>query len=113
MISKETFIKTMQAMEQYNNECDDLSDALCNFSKDCDNNFFMNFSLVNALLEILKEEFKEGKDSWVSYFIYDCNFLKNDFCRSIEVDGKLLEPLITTWDDVYGFLVKNMEEKTQ
>lgn len=110
MISKETFVKTMKSMEKYSGECDILSDALCAFSTETDSNFFMNFTLVNAIIEILQEQFNDADSDWISYFMYDCDYLKNDFCRSIEVDGKPLESLIYTWEDVYDFLIKNMEE---
>lgn len=110
MISKETFVKTMVAMEKYNKECNDLTDALCAFSPDTDNNFFMNFTLVNAIIDVLREQFNDAESDWLLYFLYDCDYLKNEYCRSIEVGGKPLDPLIYTWEDVYDFLFKNMEE---
>lgn len=113
MISKETFIKTMKALEKYNKESNDLTDALCTFSPETDINFVMNFTLVNAVIDILKEQFDDADSDWLTYFMYDCDYLKNDFCRSIEIDGKPLAPLICDWEDVYDFLIKNMEEKTQ
>lgn len=111
MIGKETFVKTMMALEKYNKESDDLTDALCAFSPETDINFVMNFTLVNAVIDILREQFDDADSDWLSYFMYDCDYLKNDYCRSIEVGGKLLDPLIYTLEDVYDFLIKNMEEK--
>lgn len=110
MITKETFVKTIAALEKYNIECDNFTDALCAFSPETDINFCMNFTLVNAVIDILKEQFNDIDSDWLTYFMYDCDYLKNDFCRSIEIKGKPLDPLIYTWEDVYDFLIKNMEE---
>lgn len=112
MISKEMFVKTMAALKKYEEASDKFTDALCEFSPETDINLFMNFTLVNAIIDILREQFNDASSDWISFFMYDCDYLKNDFCRSIEFEEKSVEPLIYTWEDVYDFLIKNMEEKT-
>lgn len=106
MISKELFVKTMQRLEILNDKMNAVDDALSDLSQD-----FCGFyipEIVDIVVDLLTEMFK-NKEEWLFYCVYE-----NDFLHTLKPDmvrDALNNPIdLTSWDKVYDFLIKKMEE---
>lgn len=106
MISKETFVETMKRLETLDKKMDDVDDALHALSPD-----FGGFYVPDTLeivIDLLRKIFND-KDDWIGYFVYECDFLNylepEDFLDEYNCHVDL-----TSWNKVYDFLIKNMEE---
>ena len=106
MISKETFVKTMQRLEKIDfqmNEVDEAFHALCSN--------FGGFYISEALeipLSILREMFNDKETDWLGYLAFDRKFL-NDWKGGYVRDENGNDVDLSTWDKVYDFLIENME----
>lgn len=109
MISKKTFVKTMQAMTRNW----DFEEAINKVLRDYDNDSsIMGGTLEGALLYVLQEQFDDLDDDWLGYLCYEMNFLRDYEEGDIKyADGS--SPKLDNWEDVYNFLIECMNERKQ
>lgn len=101
MISKETFVKTINDLKSLDDRMDAVDRAFQNLNPD-----FCGFYLTEPFditLELLVEAM-EDEDGWIYYFIYERDWLKDYELGDIFVDGKAVE--IHNWEDVYDFITR-------
>jgi hypothetical protein len=105
MITKETFVKTMNRLERLNEKMNAVDSAM----KDLDPDFcsFYILDIFNITLDVLQEAMHDEED-WISYFAFEYDWLQNFSVGDVTVDDKDIE--IDDWADVYDFLIANMEE---
>lgn len=105
MISKDLFIKTINELKDLSCIYDDINDIgrkLSSFGIYC-------YEYEDLIFKILQEVFKDKKNDWLGYYIYDLNFGKN------WVEGKVTDkdgtdiPLETA-ENLYDILIKNFKE---
>ena len=105
MISKETFVKTMQRLKKLD---DDMNTADEAFKRLCPD--FCSFYLTDPadmIVDILEDVF-EDKDHWIEYFVYELNYLNGYDAHSVlDENGRPID--VSTWENVYDFLIENME----
>ena len=106
MISKELFIRTMERLELLNDKMNAVDDALSDLSQD-----FCGFyipEIVDIIVDLLTAIFKD-KNEWLSYCVYEHDFLHT--IKPHSAKDKNDQPIdLTSWGNVYDFLIKNMEE---
>lgn len=106
MISKETFVNTMTRLELLDKHMEDVDVALRALSSDF-NGFYIP-EVVQIVLDILKDAFNDKYD-WIGYCVCEKDFLhslKPD--DVLDRDGNPID--LTSWEKVYDYLIKNMEE---
>lgn len=105
MISRDTFIETMCALEILDEKMDKVDGAMKNLCPDF-GGFYIP-EVFDIVMDILKEMFDDEND-WLGYFVYELDFMNNykhgdvldENDQTIELNG---------WGDVYDFLIENME----
>lgn len=105
MVSKETFISVMNWLETLDKKMDDVDTALKELSPDFGGFYIPD--VTDIVVEILKDVFND-EDEWISYFIYERDWLHDLKLGDVTVDGEPID--LNTWDKVYKFLIKNMDE---
>lgn len=106
MISKDTFVKTMNKLEQLDQRMNDVDNAMRVLSPDF-GGFYIP-EVISMQIDLMSEIF-EDRDDWLGYFVYECDFLRDyNPGKAFYEDGSSIN--ITSWADVYDFLIKNMEE---
>lgn len=102
MISKELFVKTMNRLENLNKKIDKVDSSLRDLSPDFGGFYIPDIEEI--VLNILREEFDDNYNDWLSYCVYELNYLR-DYEDGICVDDAG-EPIdLSTWEKVYDFLV--------
>lgn len=107
MISKETFIKTMERLESLDKRMSKVDDAMREIDSD-----FCGFYITepfDIVINLLEEMFNDTKTNWISYFVFERDWLHNFKLGDITINDKPVE--INNWEDVYDFLVSCMEEQ--
>lgn len=107
MISKETFVGIMYRLENLERNIDGVDDALHILSPD-----FGGFHIPEAIditLDLLREIFDDDKHELLEYFVYELDFL-NKYKPGCVVDEDGNPVDLSTWGNVYDFLIKCMEE---
>lgn len=99
MISKETFINTITKLEKLDHKMDDVDKSLRTLSPDFGGFYIPD--IFDIVINILRDIFQD-KDDWLSYFVFERNWLHNFEVGDIEIDGKAIE--IRNWEDVYDFI---------
>ena len=105
MISKETFVKVMTKLEELDRKMNDVDVAMNALCPD-----FCGFYISDAVgitLEILENIFQDNND-WISYLVFGLNWLNDYTSHSVTVDDEHVD--LSSWDKVYDFLIKNMED---
>lgn len=105
MISKEVFVKTMERLENLNERMDKVDSAMKELNRD-----FCGFYITDIFditIGLLEEVFNDKESGWLSYFVYERDWLHNFKLGDITVYDKPIE--INNWEDVYDFLVKEMD----
>jgi len=106
MITKDNFIKLIDAMREQREIDNKATDALQSIFEDVIGGFYNNETLFSAIeLYLLKELNDEAE--WLLYFIYDLEFgiaWAEDSCS--EKDGTVID--ISTTDKLYDFLIRNI-----
>lgn len=106
MISKETFIKTMQRLQKLDDDMIAVDNAFRRLDSD-----FCSFYLtapVDMIINIFEDIF-EDEDNWLDYCAFELDYLKKYKPGMVtEADGTPID--ISTWDKVYDFLIENMED---
>ena len=105
MISRDTFIETMCALEILDDKMGNVDDAMKNLCPDF-GGFYIP-EVFSIIMDVLKEMFQD-EDDWLEYFVYELDFM-NHYMQGdvLDKNGHPIE--FHGWGDVYDFLIKNME----
>ena len=100
MISKETFVNTMNKLRDLDRKIDAIDKAF----KELDPDFcsFYVTGIFDTTFDLLKEAMHD-KDNWIEYFVYEKDWLRDFKLGDVEVDGEPVK--IYSWGDVYDFIV--------
>lgn len=106
MISKENFVETMEQLEAL----DEKMDAVDSAFKELNGDFcgFYVTDVFDIAVSLLEEMFNDKENGWLSYFVWERDWLHNFKLGDITVCDEPVE--INGWEDVYDFLVSCMEE---
>lgn len=106
MISRDTFIETMYALESLDdkmNKVEDAMEELCSgFS-----GFYIQ-EVFDIVMNMLIEMFKDEND-WLEYFVSELDFM-HDYKHGYVFDENQQPIEINGWGGVYDFLIKKMED---
>ena len=104
MITKETFVNTMERLKDLDERMDAADAAFKKLSPDfCS---FYILDIFDIALEVLKEAMND-KNNWIAYFVYERDWLRDMKLGDIEVNGEPVK--IDSWGDVYDFIVNEKE----
>lgn len=106
MISKEVFIKTIERLESLNKRMEVVDSAMHDLCEDFGS--FYVCDAFNITTDLLSEIFNDKENDWLSYFIWERDWLHEFELGDIEIDGHPI--MIKNWGDVYDFLITNMKE---
>lgn len=104
MITKKTFVDTMNKLQELDEKLNTVDVALKNLSPDFGGLYIPDF--FDITIDILQEVMND-KDDWLMYFVYERDWLRDMKLGDITVGGKPI--LIETWEDVYDFIVKEWQ----
>lgn len=99
MISKDTFIETMCALEILDSKMSNVDEALNKLCPDF-GGFYIP-EVCGLIMSVFSEMFND-KSNWLEFFVCE-----NDFLNSMDPHNNLN---ITGWGDVYDFLISNMSD---
>lgn len=100
MISKESFVNTINNLHDLDNRMSAVDDAMKSLNADfCGFYVTQPFDMVIDLLT----EWLDDTDGWLSYFVYERNWLEDYHFGDIKVDGVPVK--IENWEDVYDFII--------
>lgn len=110
MISKKTFVNTINKIIDYNNMSNEINDVFSKYrTEDCNSVFYGFYEdvVVNLLTEAMND-----KDEWISWWLYECNY-GTDTTGYAVVGPRNIELDLSTPEKLYDFLVKeyNKEQK--
>lgn len=105
MITKETFVKTINKLEELDNKMNKVDEALQSLSPDFGGFYIPD--IFDITVDLLREAFRDEED-WIGYFIYERDWLHEFELGDILMNNKIIE--IRGWEDVYDFLINNMKE---
>ena len=100
-MNKETFIKLMTELVSIKKDGDNLNTALKNFEPDFS---FISFGRYEDLVIKSLEFAMNDKDSWISYWIYDCDMGKK--VRKVTINDKKIPNKTLT--DLYNLITKSI-----
>lgn len=106
MISKEVFVNIMTRLEDLDKKMDNVDNALRDLSPDFGGLYIPE--IVDIVIDLLKEIFEDEEEAWLSYLVYDLNWLHDHILGDIEENNEPID--LSSWDKVYDFLIKNMED---
>lgn len=103
MISKETFVKSINAIKDSWDMADELNDIFRKHSRDdfSDGFSYVDPNLVDILITVLEEGMLD-KARFVSWWCFDCNFGEN----SIVEDENGIQHTLDTPGELYNFLIQ-------
>lgn len=105
MISKETFVKTMESLHELDKKMSAVDDVMKDINRD-----FCGFFIPQALdipIELLEEAMKDD-NGWICYFAFECYWLEDFHDDGIIVDGESVN--IENWEDVYDLIMRMNHE---
>nr|DAL08526.1 MAG TPA_asm: hypothetical protein [Caudoviricetes sp.] len=105
MISKKTFVNTIERLEIFEDKVNAVDEALRDLSPDFGGIYLPQPTAI--MIDLLSEMFKD-EEGWLSYFIYERDWLLDFKLGDIMINDEKIK--IENWEDVYDFLIKNMEE---
>ena len=106
ILSKKEFVNVTNDIKRNDEFLDKLNDL---FLKHGSDTAIYSLGLVDTIIDLLETMFKDKIDHWISYWIYECDFGENfNVGDIVELNG--YKPDITTAEQLYDYLVKNMEE---
>lgn len=107
MLSKETFVKTINFLEERENQIDKINEL---FTEEFgDSVFYPYFKHDKMIVDILME-IMDDQGEWIEYYLYENDYghdLKPDSVS--EADGTPID--ITTPEKLYDFLVKERDAR--
>lgn len=101
MISKQSFVNTMTKLEELEKKMDKVDVALRELSPD-----FGGFYVPDVLditVGLLEEIFNDTEE-WISYFLFERDWLRSFELGDVVIDGKAVN--IKNWEDVYDFMIE-------
>lgn len=101
MLTKRTFVNSMNKLQELDEKLSAVDNALKDLSPDFGGLYIPDF--FDLAINILQEAIDDKYD-WLMYFVYERDWLKDMNLGDIEVEGKPI--LIETWEDVYDFITK-------
>lgn len=104
MISKETFIKTIERLEDLSNRMDVADRAMRDLCEDFGS--FYICDAFNITTDVLREIFNDKENDWLGYFIWERDWLHKFELGDIVIGGYSV--VINNWGDVYDFLISEM-----
>ena len=99
-------IETVKKIENHHKYLDELNDLYKKYDKEIET---YDFSLEDMLIRVLQESFKD-KGEWISYCIYELDFLKKYKEGCVTESDEKANIDLSDWSKVYEFLLKNKEE---
>ena len=106
MISKETFVNTMDRLEALDDKMHDVDFAFQKLSPN-----FCGFyipEVLNIVMDLL-EDLLDNKYEFLEYCVYERDFLHD--MKLGHVTDENGDPVdLSSWDKVYDFLIENKEE---
>lgn len=105
MISKKTFVNIIDRLEIFEDKVNAVDDALRNLSPDFGGIYLPQPTAI--VVDLLSEMFKD-EEGWLSYFIYERDWLLDFKLGDIMINDEKIT--IENWGDVYDFLIANMEK---
>lgn len=106
MISKETFIKTIERLEDLSNRMDVADRAMRGLCEDFGS--FYICDAFNITTDVLREIFNDKENDWLGYFIWERDWLHKFELGDIEIGDYCVK--IENWGDVYDFLISEMRD---
>ena len=106
MISKKTFIKTIERLEDLSNRMDVADRAMRGLCGDFGS--FYICDAFNITTDVLSEIFNDKENDWLGYFIWERDWLHKFELGDIEIGGSCVK--IENWGDVYDFLISEMRD---
>ena len=108
MISKKTFIETIETIEkQYRQES--AIGVLLEDMTGYEHFFDVSNNVVAALLKVLEEIFEDTTCGWISWWIYEKDFGKKNL-KAVMANKKGIK--LKTAGQLYDFLIKERNEDT-
>lgn len=108
MLSKEKFIQVIADLKDLYDRIDLADLALKQISSDFCGLYIPQ--IFDITVGILEEVFNDKENGWLSYFIYEKDWLNSYHDGDIlGEDGKKIT--IKSWADVYDFLMENKDAK--
>lgn len=105
MISKKTFVNTIKRLEIFEDKVNAVDEALRDLSPDFGGIYLPQPTAI--MIDLLSEMFKD-EEGWLSYFIYERDWLLDFKLGDIMINDEKIK--IENWGDVYDFLIANMEK---
>lgn len=108
MISKKTFVNTINKIIDYNNMSNEINDVFSKYrTEDCNSVFYGFYEdvVVNLLTEAMND-----KDEWISWWLYECNY-GQDTMKYATIGPDNVEIDLSTPEKLYDFLVKEYNEE--
>ncbi|MGN5457064.1 MAG: hypothetical protein ACI4XN_13795 [Candidatus Kurthia intestinigallinarum] len=104
MITKETFVKTMERLEALDKKMDAIDEVMRQLSPD-----FCGFyipEVFDITIDVLEDAMGDYEE-WIGYCIYELNWLKDFKLGYVTImrDGNEEDIDLSTWDKVYDFIV--------
>lgn len=105
MISKETFVKTINSLQELDSKMSAVDNAMKILNGDfCGFYITEPFDIAINLLE----ESLDDKEGWISYFIFERDWLEDLTFGDIEING--IPVSINNWEEAYDFIVERGKE---
>lgn len=100
MISKETFVKTINKLRDLDKKMSAVDDAMKSLNADfCGLYITQPFDMVINLLT----EWLDDTEGWLSYFVYERDWLESYHFGDIKIGD--MPVMINNWSDVYDFII--------
>ena len=101
MITKTTFVDTMNKLQELDEKLNTVDVALKNLSPDFGGLYIPDF--FDITIDILQEVMND-KDDWLMYFVYERDWLRDMKLGDVTVGDEPVQ--IETWEDVYDFIAE-------
>ena len=101
MITKTTFVDTMNKLQELDEKLNAVDVALKNLSPDFGGLYIPDF--FDITIDLL-QEIMNDKDDWLMYFVYEKDWLRDMKLGDVTVGDEPIQ--IKTWEDVYDFTME-------
>lgn len=106
IINKSEFCRILSKLKKNEDFIDEINDILRNFGRD---GYMFSTGLEDVIVRLLETVF-EDTDEWISYWVWEKGFGDNyEDGDAVDENGDIIH--IKTAQNLYDFLIKNMEGK--
>lgn len=106
IINKSEFCRILSKLKKNEDFIDEINDVLRNFGRD---GYMFSTGLEDVIVRLLETVF-EDTDEWISYWVWEKGFGDNyEDGDAVDENGDIIH--IKTAQNLYDFLIKNMEGK--